>query len=66
MKHTIFNLIGNPDPICESQNHNWKIMWLMDRQYRFCLRCDRVERRVDGNNVSGAYWEVNEIKPSIA
>ena len=59
----ILNPIGKyPDSaICESVEHNWEILFLNDRKFRTCKRCDRQERQTIENK-----WEVNEIKPSIA
>ena len=59
-KNSPLNPIGEYDPICESQDHSWRIIWLYDMQFRDCSRCGRFER------LTNKIWEVNVIKPSIA
>lgn len=64
--HDVFNPIGNNDPLCISIGHEWRELFIEDHRYRFCLRCDRMERR-KSNIVAGieiCTWEVNTVKPT--
>lgn len=66
--HSSLNPVGNNEPVCNSIGHKWKSLFVEDHHFRFCLRCDRMERR-KSNIVSGieiCTWEVNVIKPSVA
>ena len=66
MKHNILNPIGKePDiSICNSIGHNWDTLFVYDREFRNCKRCDRQERKEYFGSIS--MWVVNEIKPSVA
>lgn len=55
--HHPLNPIGHYNPVCHSQGCDWKIHFLMDRQFRLCRRCEIHERKIDNGE-----WEVNIIK----
>jgi hypothetical protein len=47
--------------VCETLGHQWKILFVEDRKFRDCLRCNRQEREIKKD-----IWEVNKIEPSTA
>lgn len=62
------NPVGKYDPVCDSQGHIWKELFIEDHRFRYCLRCDRMERRKSTmfTGIEICCWEVNVIKPSVA
>ena len=64
-KHSILYPIGNGDVMCEIKGHDYKTLFVEDREYRFCRRCDCMERKeYFGFGIN--MWVINEIKPGIA
>ncbi len=54
---------GNNDVMCRIKEHQWKTLFVQDREFRYCKRCDKMERKeYFGTNIS--MWVVNEIKPT--
>ncbi len=58
----MLNPVGDyPDiSVCETLGHQWETLFVCDREFRSCQRCNRQERKING------WWGVNEIKPTIA
>ena len=45
--------------VCLSLGHQWKRLFCHDREFRHCLRCERMERKE--NNI----FVINKIKPTV-
>lgn len=49
--------------ICLSIGHDWQQLFVSDREFRFCNRCNRGERKEYFGE--DTIWVVNEIRPSV-
>lgn len=64
-KHPLLYPKGNGDIICEIKGHDYKTLFCHDREFRFCRRCNRMERK-EYFGLGISMWAINEIKPGIA
>jgi hypothetical protein len=62
---SLLNPIGTKDVMCKLDGHKWKTLFVEDREFRHCLRCDRQERK-EYLGFGFNMWSVNEVKPTIA
>ena len=60
-KHTVLYPCGKWSVACKVFGHEWKSLFVHDRQFRHCLQCERMERKIAQENGKD-FWEINEIK----
>jgi hypothetical protein len=63
--NNLINPRGSNDIMCKLKNHNWKNFFVDDREFRFCKRCDREERK-EYLGLGMYMWAVNEVKAEVA